>query len=278
MDGEQLNQFDRLRQLFAEDPHRIGAEANASAGASGVVTEQTDDNESKDSGETEETEETRAKKRRRRRRQEVAASADLDRQYTLEEQRWDIEQNEEVIERLESKIREVEVQEERRRAEREIKRLQKQQKVRKHNHGFQHKNRGWVTEVSGILGMDSSVELVETDKDGMCHLTARIQTAVSHAVAFLSRLVGKKDATFENLVTEHAFLRLVALFYLKFDTFRAVRHGIRQQVGPSLQHDMDKQMYLLLATKFKLTPGEIQARILGDLNHCSGRPARPCFC
>ena len=153
-------------------------------------------------------------------------------------------------------------------AEEELVELQRTQRARLQQQKFQQEHGDWLGVVAGVLGMETLEELISVDDDGFYHLSKAVEAAKQEAVVMLHRYVCKNKATWSVLRSEHAFLRLIGLYFMKFDTFRMLRTGTTASFGINLQRDIERQLYQLLYGTFQLSRTHIAAKLLGELNHC----------
>ena len=194
-------------------------------------------------------------------------SAEIDRMLTTVEKAEEVERAE-ARKRTEKRLEEL--RREQIRVEEELEEKLRQERIHQLNKQIRERERDWLTPVAGMLGMESDLDLLATDETGLYSLSPHISAAKTSALKQVGELVGIKKATFEELRAEHTFLTLISLYYLKFDTFRTFRMGTKRQLGVNLNYDIEKQLFNLLKSKYKMSVGEISAKLLGRLNDCGG--------
>lgn len=141
------------------------------------------------------------------------------------------------------------------------------------NANFRKEHRSWLLPTAGMLGMESEMELLVKDENGVLNFSAHLISARDAAIEQLETFVGKKEVNFDELKAEHTFLKLISLYYMKFDTFRTLRQGTKKQLGTNLNTDIDRLLFKLLLRTFGRTSEDISALFLGKLNDCGG-----CLC
>lgn len=157
--------------------------------------------------------------------------------------------------------------------EQELREKQRLEDLLQANSNFRNEHRSWLVPIAGMLGMESDKELLVANESGVLNFSAHLISARDAALSQLGGLVGRNEAKFEDLKAEHTFLHLVALHYMKFDTFRTLRQQTKKQLGVNLNADIDRVLYKLLRNRYSLMPDEISQRFLGKLNDCGG-----CLC
>ena len=216
------------------------------------------------------------------------ARGDAEAQFVLKRKLFDAQQNAAEIDGLVQKVKELSSVEEiyaRKRAERrlevmnqqkkealakakaELKELQRLKKIKETNREFKRKEGRWIGEVAGILGMDSIDELLHMDgDDGLYQASKHLESARIASLKVIQRYVCPNMATWAKLKTEHAFLRLIAAYYLRFSNFS--RSSNRRTSLRSSNLAVEQHVYEILLTVFSMDSSTIAAKMLGKLNRC----------
>lgn len=124
----------------------------------------------------------------------------------------------------------------------------------------------WIGGVAGLLGMDSIDNLICANDDGLFQETKHLKSARVSALHVIQRYVCAKVATWEKLRNEHAFLRLIAAYYIRLSRFSSVSSKHTSLKSSNLE--VEQNIYEIMSTTFKLDSDTIADKMLGKLNRC----------
>lgn len=147
--------------------------------------------------------------------------------------------------------------------EKSIEDLQEKRLLFIKNQNFTETNGKWLSEVAGILGMNSYDELISEVSDEL-HLSNRISVSVRNAYQLVETKLKKATPDKDSLLTDFNFIHLIALYYLKNQDDGKSRFTLLKNTY--VQDNIERHFFRFIKSRVK--EQDLEETLLGNLQSC----------